>query len=115
MEVSSVAYDQFNLQALPADLISRQAVENLISYIKGHAYLFNMSQSLELNSFVTPRGMAVEDSNAPCGLKLKIDDYPYARDGLLIWDAIKQCVTGYVTYYYPQANLVKADNELQAW
>uniref|UniRef100_A0A2N9HGN3 Lipoxygenase n=1 Tax=Fagus sylvatica TaxID=28930 RepID=A0A2N9HGN3_FAGSY len=61
MEFSSVAYDkqwQFNLQALPADLISR--------------------------------GMAVEDPNAPHGLKLTIEDYPFANDGLLLWDAIKE-------------------------
>ncbi|KAL6563974.1 hypothetical protein OROHE_005214 [Orobanche hederae] len=86
MELSSVAYDklwQFNLEALPADLISR--------------------------------GMAVEDTNAPHGLKLTIDDYPYATDGLLLWDAIKQWVTDYVAYYYTEASLVQSDTELQAW
>ncbi|KAL2487877.1 Lipoxygenase 2 [Forsythia ovata] len=86
MEICSVIYDQlwqFDLQALPADLISR--------------------------------GMAVEDPTAPHGLKLTIEDYPYANDGLLIWDAIKKWVTDYVTYYYPKANLVQSDNELQAW
>ncbi|KAL2470533.1 Lipoxygenase 2 [Abeliophyllum distichum] len=86
IEISSVVYDklwQFNLQALPADLINR--------------------------------GMAVKDSKAPHGLKLTIEDYPYANDGLLIWDAIKKWVTDYVTRYYPEANLVQSDNELQAW
>ncbi|KAK6164233.1 hypothetical protein DH2020_001097 [Rehmannia glutinosa] len=86
MELSSAAYDQlwhFDLEALPADLISR--------------------------------GMAVEDPNAPHGLKLTIEDYPYASDGLLLWDAIKQWVTDYVTYYYPEANLIQSDTELQAW
>ncbi|XP_022874513.1 linoleate 13S-lipoxygenase 2-1, chloroplastic-like [Olea europaea var. sylvestris] len=85
-ELCSAAYDQlwqFDLQALPADLINR--------------------------------GMAVEDPTAPHGLKLTIEDYPYANDGLLLWDAIKQWITDYVTYYYPEANLVKSDNELQAW
>ncbi|KAK6164234.1 hypothetical protein DH2020_001098 [Rehmannia glutinosa] len=86
MELSSAAYDQlwqFDLEALPADLISR--------------------------------GMAVEDPNAPHGLKLTIEDYPYASDGLLLWDAIKQWVTDYVTYYYPEANPIQSDIELQAW
>lgn len=59
--------------------------------------------------------MAVEDPTAPHGLKLTIEDYPYANDGLLLWDAIKQWITDYVTCYYPEANLVKSDNELQAW
>ncbi|KAL0419633.1 UNVERIFIED_CONTAM: Lipoxygenase 2, chloroplastic [Sesamum radiatum] len=58
--------------------------------------------------------MAVEDPTAPHGLKLTIEDYPYANDGLLIWDAIKQWVTDYVTYYYPEASLVELDNELQS-
>ncbi|CAH2042001.1 unnamed protein product [Thlaspi arvense] len=86
MEISSVAYDQqwqFDLQALPADLISR--------------------------------GMAVEDSTAPHGLKLTIEDYPFANDGLLLWDAIRQWVTEYVKHYYPDEGLVKSDEELQAW
>ncbi|KAL2238646.1 linoleate 13S-lipoxygenase 2-1, chloroplastic-like [Sesamum indicum] len=61
------------------------------------------------------RGMAVEDPTAPHGLKLIIEDYPYANDGLLIWDAIKEWVTDYVTHYYPEASLVQSDNELQAW
>ncbi|XAR62392.1 Linoleate 13S-lipoxygenase [Bertholletia excelsa] len=86
MELSSVAYEQqwqFDLQALPADLISR--------------------------------GMAVEDSTAPHGLKLTIEDYPFANDGLLVWDAIWQWVTEYVKHYYPDEGLVKSDEELQAW
>ena len=32
------------------------------------------------------RGMAVEDLNSPQGLKLTNEDYPFANDGLLIWD-----------------------------
>lgn len=59
--------------------------------------------------------MAVEDATAPNGLKLTIEDYPYANDGLLLWDAIKQWVTDYVNYYYSEASLVQSDSELQAW
>lgn len=86
LEFSSVAYDkqwQFNLQALPADLISR--------------------------------GMAVEDPTAPHGLKLSIEDYPFANDGLLLWDAIKEWVSEYVNHYYPNPSLITSDQELQAW
>ncbi|KAJ0671342.1 putative linoleate 13S-lipoxygenase [Helianthus annuus] len=61
------------------------------------------------------RGMAVEDPTAPYGVKLTIEDYPYANDGLLIYDTIKQWATSYVNRYYPQANLVESDEELQAW
>ncbi|KAL8548815.1 hypothetical protein ACS0TY_007905 [Phlomoides rotata] len=86
MELSSAAYDQqwqFDLQALPADLIHR--------------------------------GMAVEDPSAPHGLKLTIEDYPYANDGLLLWDAIKQWVADYVSFFYPESSLVESDEELQSW
>ncbi|KAL2487971.1 Lipoxygenase 2 [Forsythia ovata] len=86
IEISSVVYDQlwqFDLQALPADLISR--------------------------------GMAVEDPTALYRLKLTIEDYPYANDGLLIWDAIEKWVTKYVTYYYSEEEDVNSDNELKAW
>lgn len=59
--------------------------------------------------------MAVEDPTSPHGLKLTIEDYPYANDGLLLWDAIKQWVTDYVPHYYPQSTLIQSDTELQAW
>uniref|UniRef100_A0A7N0VG94 Lipoxygenase n=1 Tax=Kalanchoe fedtschenkoi TaxID=63787 RepID=A0A7N0VG94_KALFE len=42
-------------------------------------------------------------------------DFPYANDGLLIWDSIKQWVSDYVNYYYPDPKLVETDEELQAW
>ncbi|KAH1087361.1 hypothetical protein GYH30_018769 [Glycine max] len=35
------------------------------------------------------RGVAVKDPSAPHGVRLLIEDYPYASDGLEIWDAIK--------------------------
>ncbi|GKC76243.1 linoleate 13S-lipoxygenase 2-1, chloroplastic-like protein [Tanacetum coccineum] len=60
-------------------------------------------------------GMAIEDINEPYGVKLMIEDYPYANDGLLLWDAIGQWATSYVDHYYPQAHIVKDDEELQAW
>ncbi|KAL5055822.1 hypothetical protein RYX36_036504 [Vicia faba] len=85
--VSSIAYDQhwqFDLQALPNDLIHR--------------------------------GIAVKDPNAPHGLKLAIEDYPYANDGLVLWDAIKSWVTDYVNHYYnTDSRNVESDKELQAW
>ncbi|KAI3791338.1 hypothetical protein L2E82_05102 [Cichorium intybus] len=61
------------------------------------------------------RGMAEEDPNSPYGLKLAIKDYPYANDGLILWDAIKTWVTDYVTHYYPEPNLITSDHELQSW
>ncbi|XP_010913914.3 linoleate 13S-lipoxygenase 2-1, chloroplastic [Elaeis guineensis] len=61
------------------------------------------------------RGLAVEDPTAEFGLRLTIEDYPFANDGLLVWSAIKQWVTDYVNFYYPEASLVKNDSELQEW
>ncbi|XP_027336931.1 seed linoleate 9S-lipoxygenase-like [Abrus precatorius] len=61
------------------------------------------------------RGLAVEDPTAPHGLRLLIEDYPYAVDGLEIWDAIKTWVKEYVSLYYPSDVAVQQDTELQAW
>ncbi|KAK9725720.1 hypothetical protein RND81_05G164400 [Saponaria officinalis] len=61
------------------------------------------------------RGMAVEDPKSPHGLKLTIQDYPYANDGLLLWDAINQWVTDYVTHYYPNEEMVLNDEEVLQW
>ncbi|XP_073099393.1 LOW QUALITY PROTEIN: probable lipoxygenase 8, chloroplastic [Elaeis guineensis] len=61
------------------------------------------------------RGMAVEDPAAEHGLRLTIEDYPFASDGLLIWSAIKQWVQDYVSHYYPDPAHVLDDYELQGW
>ncbi|PHT93643.1 hypothetical protein T459_01525 [Capsicum annuum] len=61
------------------------------------------------------RGLAEEDPNAPYGLKLTIEDYPFANDGLVLRDILRQWVTAYVNNYYPQTNLIESGIELQAW
>ncbi|XP_065866003.1 linoleate 13S-lipoxygenase 2-1, chloroplastic-like [Euphorbia lathyris] len=61
------------------------------------------------------RGMAVEDPSAPHGLKLTIEDYPYASDGLILWDTLKTWVTDYVNHYYTDSTTVTSDEELQAF
>ncbi|XP_076941070.1 putative linoleate 9S-lipoxygenase 5 [Bidens hawaiensis] len=61
------------------------------------------------------RGMAVEDSSSPNGLRLTIEDYPYAVDGLEIWLAIKTWVEDYCKFYYKTDDMVKKDTELQSW
>ena len=59
--------------------------------------------------------MAIEDCNSPHGLRLLIEDYPYANDGLDIWSAIKTWVTEYCNLYYKTDDMVQNDNELQRW
>ncbi|KAI4355422.1 hypothetical protein L6164_004199 [Bauhinia variegata] len=61
------------------------------------------------------RGMAEPDPTQPYGLKLLIQDYPYASDGLMIWSAIEDWVRAYVNHYYPNSALICNDKELQAW
>ncbi|XP_061365129.1 seed linoleate 9S-lipoxygenase-2-like [Gastrolobium bilobum] len=61
------------------------------------------------------RGVAVKDSSSPHGIRLLIEDYPYAVDGLEIWAAIKSWVQDYVSLYYASDNAVKSDPELQSW
>ncbi|KAF7849071.1 hypothetical protein BT93_L1274 [Corymbia citriodora subsp. variegata] len=61
------------------------------------------------------RGLAVEDPTAPHGHKLAIEDYPFANDGLLLWDTIKEWVTKYVNHYYPDPSCIASDKELQSW
>ncbi|KAI4355473.1 hypothetical protein L6164_004245 [Bauhinia variegata] len=61
------------------------------------------------------RGMAVEDPSCPHGLRLVIEDYPFAVDGLEIWNAIKTWVHDYVSFYYKTDEVVQQDTELQCW
>lgn len=59
--------------------------------------------------------MVVPDSSCPYGLKLMINDYPYAVDGLEIWTAIETWVTQYCSFYYPSDETVKNNTEIQSW
>ncbi|KAL9151695.1 hypothetical protein ABFS82_11G068700 [Erythranthe guttata] len=61
------------------------------------------------------RGVGVEDPSVPGGVKLVIEDYPYAADALLVWSAIKELVESYVDHYYSEPNSISSDPELQAW
>ncbi|CAK8560363.1 unnamed protein product [Lathyrus sativus] len=61
------------------------------------------------------RGVAVEDPTSPHGVRLLIEDYPYAVDGLDIWAAIKLWVEEYVNFYYKSDTDVSQDSELQAF
>ncbi|PWA87482.1 linoleate 9S-lipoxygenase A [Artemisia annua] len=61
------------------------------------------------------RGMATEDSSSPHGIRLLIEDYPYAVDGLDIWLAIKTWVEDYCSFYYKSDDVVQNDTELQSW
>ncbi|KAK2968016.1 hypothetical protein RJ640_001710, partial [Escallonia rubra] len=61
------------------------------------------------------RGMAVEDSKSPHGIRLLIEAYPYAVDGLKIWSAIRTWVEDYCSFYYKNDEVIQEDHELQSW
>ncbi|KAE8649492.1 linoleate 13S-lipoxygenase 2-1, chloroplastic [Cucumis sativus] len=61
------------------------------------------------------RGMAERDASAPHGLKLAIKDYPFANDGLILWEVLVEWISEYVNHYYPDEKAIKNDKELKAW
>ncbi|XP_051125798.1 probable linoleate 9S-lipoxygenase 5 [Andrographis paniculata] len=61
------------------------------------------------------RGMAIRDDDQPHGLRLVIEDYPFAVDGLEIWAAIEAWVTEYCCFYYNSDEVVRGDDEIQSW
>ncbi|GFP87005.1 linoleate 13s-lipoxygenase 3-1 chloroplastic [Phtheirospermum japonicum] len=95
---------------------STNAPEKYCMQFSGYAYQDWWRFDLEgLPDDLLRRGMAVRDSTYPHGIKLAIEDYPYAQDGLLIWSAIENLLIKYVNHYYPEATHVQNDTELQAW
>jgi lipoxygenase len=72
-------------------------------------------ESQGLPNDLVARGMAVRDESAPHGVKLVVEDYPYAADGLELWSTIKGFNREYVDVYYKDDDAVLADPELQAW
>ncbi|KAK4491091.1 hypothetical protein RD792_001813 [Penstemon davidsonii] len=61
------------------------------------------------------RGLAIEESTSPHGIRLLVEDYPYAVDGLEIWTAIKTWVQNYCNIYYKNDEMIQKDTELQSW
>jgi arachidonate 15-lipoxygenase len=45
----------------------------------------------------------------------RLPHYPYRDDGMLIWEALYQFVTGYLQSFYPDSQALLADVELQGW
>jgi arachidonate 15-lipoxygenase len=45
----------------------------------------------------------------------RLPHYPFRDDGMLVWDALKQFVTDYLQHFYPTAQVLLGDPELQAW
>jgi hypothetical protein len=61
------------------------------------------------------RGMAIPDVNSKHGLKLIIEDYPYAMDGLELWAAITTWLHDHIEIFYADDQSVQTDTELQNW
>ena len=71
--------------------------------IQGYPFSFNDS--------MLPKTLASRGVDNP----QQLPDYPYRDDALLIWNAIQQWVSDYLSLYYPDDDTVVQDYELQAW
>nr|GMC93711.1 L-type lectin-domain containing receptor kinase IV.1-like [Ipomoea batatas] len=93
--------------------MGRPSMRQAVLYLQGALPLPELSL-LRISS-AGIRGVAVEDSSSPNGVRLLIQEYPYAVDGLEIWSSIKTWVQDYCKIYYKSDNVVQKDTELQAW
>lgn len=59
--------------------------------------------------------MAIPDENSEHGVRLVIEDYPFAADGLELWSAIRSWLLEYVDLIYTDEESVQNDRELQSW
>ncbi|KAL2613082.1 hypothetical protein R1flu_024774 [Riccia fluitans] len=69
-----------------------------------------------LSADLIARGMAEPADASQPGVKLVVDDYPFAKDGLEMWDAIYSYMGKYLNIVYKGSDsAVQNDAELQAW
>ncbi|KAK8491487.1 hypothetical protein V6N11_059412 [Hibiscus sabdariffa] len=135
MPLSSHLYKQwrFDEQALPADLLKRgMATPKEVEEIKKmpaepeSEKTDDVVESVERDENLTDENV-VELDNIPvtetreqqptfdAGVKLVLEDYPYAKDGLEIWVAIETWVKDYCNLFYEGDCDVKEDTEIQQW
>ncbi|TVU08176.1 hypothetical protein EJB05_41567, partial [Eragrostis curvula] len=95
---------------IESNLWPRKYCMELSSTVYDKIWRFDMEA---LPNDLIRRGMAVEGKGGK--LELTIEDYPYANDGLLVWDAIKEWASDYVNHYYSCAADIVDDEELQCW
>ncbi|CAK8560361.1 unnamed protein product [Lathyrus sativus] len=115
--------DTMNINALARNVLVN--AEGIIesTFLWGN-YAMEMSATVYKDWVFTDQGLpndlikrevAVKDPSAPYGIRLLIEDYPYASDGLEIWTAIKTWVEEYVNFYYKSDGAIAQDTELQAF
>jgi lipoxygenase len=112
MEINALARESLiNADGIIEDAFwpGKYSVE-LSSVAYGATWQFNTEA---LPEDLVSRGLAMRREDGE--LELTIKDYPYANDGLLIWNAIEQWVSSYVDFYYKSDEDVTGDEELQAW
>ncbi|XP_072447374.1 polyunsaturated fatty acid 5-lipoxygenase-like [Chiloscyllium punctatum] len=63
---------------------------------------------------LTYRSLCLPDNLKDRGVT-ELKGYCYMDDGLLLWRAIHEFVTGIVMYYYKEDSEIQDDSELQAW
>ncbi|XP_047081170.1 lipoxygenase 2.3, chloroplastic-like [Lolium rigidum] len=112
MEINALARESLvNADGIIEDAFwpGKYSVE-LSSVAYGATWQFNTEA---LPEDLVSRGLAIRREDGE--LELTIKDYPYANDGLQIWDCIKQWATDYVNIYYKSDDDITGDQELQAW
>lgn len=114
MEINALARESL----INADGIIEQAFwpgrysMELSSAAYGSTWRFDMEA---LPNDLVRRGLAVRRGGDDGELELTIKDYPYAHDGLLVWDSIRRWAADYVGVYYKSDEAVAGDPELQAF
>lgn len=86
----------------PVDKLLAGTLEESMELVKD-AY-----KNWNINDFSFPK--EIEDRGMD-----KIPHYPYRDDGMLLWKAINDFVSGYLNHFYPDSQAIANDTELQAW
>jgi len=80
-------------------------LENTLNYMQKYVENFQMSK-MDIYEDVEKRGM----DQLPAGMV-----YPYAKQGKMFWDFIRQYTTEYVDLYYKNEESITQDLQVQAW
>lgn len=105
MPINALAFKKLVLPGQSVDKLVGASIESVYALLTRERLGFSFKQRL-VPAELAARG--IDDSS-------RLPDHPYRDDSKQVWQAIRSWVKSYIEYYYPTAEHLQGDWELNNW